>query len=132
MSPDTKLENLWTTKAGLRAACWWVNGSHRCGYVEVPEGHPLYKIDYDESRLYSLDVHGGLTFSRLAEKDYPGPGDNWWFGFDCAHYGDLMMRYDMPDLYLQDEGVFRTQEYVEAECERLAEQIQEVREEESE
>lgn len=28
------LEHLWTTQAGLRAACIIARDSHRCGYVE--------------------------------------------------------------------------------------------------
>lgn len=37
-------------------------------------------------RLSRIRVHGGLTWS--------GPLDaherDWWFGFDCGHFGDLM------------------------------------------
>lgn len=38
----------WVTNAGLRAVALWVNDSHRCGYVEVPKGHPLHGIDYHQ------------------------------------------------------------------------------------
>jgi hypothetical protein len=37
-----------------------------------------------------IDVHGGVTFSSEKTKgDYPVDYENlWWFGYDCAHYGD--------------------------------------------
>lgn len=43
-----EIEKLWTTKAGLKAACVVVRNSHRCGYVEVPKGHPLHGVDYSQ------------------------------------------------------------------------------------
>ncbi len=51
------IERDWRTWAGLRAVALVVvkevRGrrlrSHRCGYVEVPRGHPLYGIRYNEA-----------------------------------------------------------------------------------
>lgn len=46
------IEKDWTTKAGLRAIV--VVGksgerrTHRCGYVQVPEGHPLHGVGYSD------------------------------------------------------------------------------------
>lgn len=69
-----------------------------CGYVGVPEGHPLYGKPYASDP--GLKVHGGWNFAagcnpaeqegfgvcHLAE---PGDPDNvWWIGFDCAHSWD--------------------------------------------
>lgn len=98
----------------------------RCGYVRLPPGHPWHGLDYDS---IGADVHGGLTF---AVEDTPcdkgGSDDGWWIGFDCAHLGDS------PDPELKkkkgvnawslawDDGVVRSQEYVEAECRSLCEQ----------
>lgn len=43
------IERDWTTRAGLRAVVVLVNdGSHRCGYVGVPKGHPLYGAEYNQ------------------------------------------------------------------------------------
>lgn len=94
------------------------HSGHLCGYVGVPEGHPLYKVGYWDcpakcgKEKYAdggdncthdhpdslVDVHGGLTFASLCQEDKdrgvchtPGPGEPehvWWFGFDCAHSGD--------------------------------------------
>jgi hypothetical protein len=145
------IEKDWATKAGLRAACLFVNDSHRCGYVGVPKGHPLFGVEYNESTplladamkrakgeplgkrgMISLlccepgedgsakpeivfDVHGSLTFSGGGDK-YPVVDSGlWWFGFDCAHLGDATK-------YL-DDGLFRSLDYVERECESLAAQI---------
>lgn len=42
------VERDWTTEAGLRAVAILIHGMHRCGYVEIPKGHPLYGVDYNE------------------------------------------------------------------------------------
>lgn len=77
-----------------------------CGYVGVPVGHPGYGASYNgPNDYYSLDentiwwrryinkipeyaiagieVHGGLTYGSDEKDGY------YWFGFDCAHAGDL-------------------------------------------
>lgn len=92
-----------------------------CGYVGVPEvhpwhgvgyGHPMtctheplhkscYECDGDFSPGYSINVHGGITFSNFCTPEpnfardichmvEPGEPDHvWWFGFDCGHACDL-------------------------------------------
>lgn len=92
----------------------------RCGYVKVEPGHPWHGKEYDD---VEASVHGGLTFS---EPDLPcdkgGLDDGYWFGFDCAHYGDAQDP-DLPSSHkYRTGGVIRTQEYVEAECRDLCEQ----------
>lgn len=71
-----------------------------CGYAGVFEGHPLFGKDCDDADA-DFDVHGGLTFAAkcahgakesegVCHVPEPGSPDNvWWFGFDCAHLGDL-------------------------------------------
>ncbi len=95
---------------------------HLCGYVGVAKNHPLFGKDYNE--LYEMgidiDIHGGVTY---AEPE----GDEWVFGFDCAHSGDLV-----PSSILhgwKDMGdVYRDIEYVTAETEKLAKQLSEIQE----
>lgn len=70
--------------------------------------------------VLAFDVHGGLTWAR----DEPAggvdhPDGYWWFGFDCAHVGDLSPKYDTPD----EHHVYRDAEYVEGECASLARQL---------
>jgi hypothetical protein len=120
-----------------------------CGYVGVSEGHPLFGLDYSdcyenpEGEGAHLDVHGGLTYAsfcmeegeeshRICHLVEPGENDRvWWLGFDTAHAGDLSPR--TIDLY-RDHGYFdkmhdeygytyKTIEYVEAECAKLAAQL---------
>ncbi len=55
-----------------------------CGYVAVPDGHPCFGKDYNNM---DIDIHGGLTYAGLCGGQ---KGAVWWFGFDCAHWGDIM------------------------------------------
>lgn len=59
-------------------------GGHLCGYIRIPEGHPIYnKKVFDLDNDLDIDVHGGLTFGEMIDGEY-------WIGFDCAHTGDYM------------------------------------------
>jgi hypothetical protein len=110
---------------------------HRCGYVRVPPNHPAYKQNYDD---VAVDVHGGLTFSDLEPCTEHPDGQGWWLGFDCVHAGDAMYDPNPPADISEEtkrfiamhqkvfQAVFRsdhywTQEEVERETERLAEQL---------
>lgn len=94
-----------------------------CGYVGVPESHVYYKKDFAEIR--SVEVHGGLTYSNFCEiktaffnKKMGNNYDKnkyWWLGFDCFHYRDTGLK----EVSYFDES-YRTQTYVESECEYLA------------
>jgi hypothetical protein len=129
-----KIEKEWE-HAGLKCAVTQNRQAmNRCGYVRVPPGHPAHGKE-DE---LNVDVHGGLTFSRIepcAHED----GTGWWLGFDCAHSGDSMLDpniaredlpidmrsyYDIHHKYPWPDGEhYWTQSEVEAECEFLAEQL---------
>jgi hypothetical protein len=109
---------------------------------EVGKRSPLALICAagDESRMQSPDivfnVHGGLTYSG-GSAEYPAASDGlWWFGYDCAHYGDAKSpeycaqsreRYpDNPILWDSEyDGEYRDLDYCVAECESLARQIKE-------
>lgn len=82
-----------------------------CGYVGITKASPLYGVDYCE--LYEdVSIHGGLTYSgKMSDSD------KWWFGFDCAHYGDRL------PLYSDGTGVYRDMDYVKNEVENLVEQL---------
>jgi hypothetical protein len=91
----------------------------------------------------AFEVHGGITWSS----DHPGgekPDGRWWFGFDCAHAGDLqpqrlddgglidLMIEQMPEearatmrkvMQKAHDGVYRDQQYVVSECQSLAAQL---------
>lgn len=83
---------------------------HLCGYIEIPKGHELHGMTYDEIEdhyNYELPSHGGLTFSGEVDNSY-------WIGFDCAHYGDLCpMFLDGYDKFKSGCDVYRNMEFVE-------------------
>lgn len=77
-----------------------------CGYVALPEGHPLHGKKYDEIDDEIDDVaHFGLTYSELE-------GDDWVIGFDCNH------AFDTP--------ATNTVEFVEGNIEEIVDTILEI------
>lgn len=114
----------WLSRAGLRcSAIRHPSLGHWCGYVAVPAGHPLHGKDYDAAHREcdTIDVHGGLTYARDHVPFAPSDGA-WWFGFDCAHVGDIV-----PAIKLRfDDDVYRDLAFVEGECESLAKHLSEL------
>jgi hypothetical protein len=120
-----------------------------CGYVGLPPEHPWHGKGYStcldpnctEEWCYShspegaVRVHGGLTFASSCRESDKGeafgichvpfegrPHDVWWFGFDCAHSGDLT-----PCRGISFGGdTYRDLAYVKAQCASLAQQLAEV------
>lgn len=81
---------------------------------------------------FFFDVHGGITYSRDYLFDYK---DSWFYGFDCAHCDDGKDISLMDDKHRQmceehpfllNNGIARTEEYVEEELKRLVDQIIEI------
>jgi hypothetical protein len=101
-----------------------------CGYVGLAEGHPLYGKDYEAA---NVEVHGGLTFAdKCADSadearhvcHVPGPGEPdhvWWFGFDCAHSGDVSPAYDR--MFREHYSSYKTLAYVKHQVKMLAAQL---------
>ena len=122
---------------GLKCVVLMTNIGHRCGYVGVSEAHPLFGKDYDDLPD-DINVHGGVTYAG-GEGGYPIPDGLWWFGFDCAHYGDAndyeqAFKYGLVDkntysvmngIYnkINTYGVVRSLNYCTEECKRLAVQL---------
>lgn len=96
-----------------------------CGYVGIPPEHPLHGVTYQEVES-RFEVHGGLTFSsdcdprgRICHVPREGESDHvWWFGFDCAHFGD-----DSPGMVYHRNGHYRDLGYVRLEVMSLARQL---------
>jgi hypothetical protein len=112
-------EKRWTDEAtGLECSIWRnPDMGFLCGYVAVPEGHPLFGKHY---RDVDVAVHGGPTYAE------EGDG-RWWIGFDCGHAFDMMPgniagRAAVASLY-GDQYQYRDMVYVENECRRLAAQL---------
>ena len=101
---------------------------YRYGYVGVPKGHPYYGKDYGD---IELDVHGGLVSSG----DNPDSNleDTWWLGFGCTHYGDLPDPKYAPQGFIHARALIGfghawTLPEVEAQVERMVDQLEEVKE----
>lgn len=94
-----------------------------CGYVGIPESHPLFMKSYDDA---PIDVHGGLTYGALCSPPIchiPAPGmpeKVWWLGFDTAHYGDISPSRYMPQIASES---YKDLNYTESEIKRMAEQL---------
>lgn len=113
------LQKEWKTKSGHDAKVIWVNNSHRCGYVRIPEDHPLFGIDYSDD---VIDCHDYLKDKEVGKRSpisifcaagrdlhdaailfdchggitfsgklgHDGKDqEGFWYGYDCAHSGDL-------------------------------------------
>lgn len=107
---------------------------HRCGYVLVEKGHPLYGVLDDELPVdFRPEVNGGITYAGHKNND-----DRWAFGFDFDHYWDIpddaCNEYKMacnPGLKLENLEIINTRLDPDArvatldmaveDCERLAE-----------
>jgi hypothetical protein len=90
-----------------------------CGYVGVPADHPYHERSYwTDQGGPDVDVHGGPTYAGYMD------GEWWCFGFDCAHWMDLVpMALAYEPLRTLAEGTYRDFEYVQAEVESLAQQL---------
>lgn len=113
-------------------------GGALCGYVGVPESHPLFDVpySYQDSRQDDLSPHGGVTFSDRCDPSeaqhenicHTGDVANklvYWYGFDCAHSGDISPAYG-NDGYREHFSSYKSFEYVQHEVSRLAMQLSEV------
>lgn len=95
---------------------------HLCGYVGVGKDHHLFQATED---TLDFHVHGGLTYANTEDDGIH------WFGFDCAHAGDLcpgilihLLQIRIAEYeYLRNEE-YRTWDYVKAEVERMAMNIE--------
>lgn len=56
-----------------------------CGYVALPEGHPLHGVEYQDMDEWP-GVHGGVTWTGVL---VGCPELGWLIGFDMGHYGDF-------------------------------------------
>lgn len=101
---------------GLECRIWKQKYGHLCGYVGLPEGHPLFGKNYDD---VDAEVHGGLTY---AGTDLEPETKLWWLGFDCAHSGDVVpgiRGFDSEDGY----STYKDEAYVFNELTSLAKQL---------
>ena len=113
----------WFEHAGLACIVHRGPSGAWCGYVGVEENHPYHGKSYDELDEHP-EVHGGLTYGEVESDRCISSNDGkkrWWFGFDCAHGGDLCPAFNGFDGFPGD--VYRTMDYAISETKFLAEQI---------
>lgn len=121
-----KVIKSWVTEAGLNACVLLVNdGSHHCGYVEVPAAIENRRFDgYGDDDVY-IAAHGGITYQGIPDWS----NGKTVIGFDCAHAGDRMKCPEklkgtvMEHSFLYTDGVWRDEQYCADECEAIAEQL---------
>lgn len=78
--------------------------------------------NFDHRPDIIFDVHGGITYSGWASDEEPYPvadSTRFWYGFDCAHATDVVLRVRSFDR----DATFKDLNYVAAECESLAKQL---------
>lgn len=106
------------------------------GLDSLPELPEYDKVPGIGEQLEKVEVHGGLTFAGRWGKDT----NTWWFGFDCAHSGDLAPGMKAITKMLRKQGImpprpaflerfkeiYRDLNYVRAECADLARQLREM------
>ena len=74
-----------------------------CGYVFIPESHPLYKCRLGQAER-SIICHGGITFAgrRTAFFDC---SNRFAIGFDCTHLGDSIVRWNVEAVEKELESI---------------------------
>lgn len=99
------------THAGMTCALRHGAFDAPCGYVAVPDDHPIRRMNRRD--VYDVfDVHGGITYYRVMGED---PQQRCWIGFDMAHYGDFAEHDHRKCIRTDDECI--------AETNHLAEQL---------
>lgn len=140
------IEKEWISNS-LKCMVVFQKGGYRCGYVEVPQTHPLFGKHYNNYINDSINVeikdffnvHGGITFS--GECSEQSANHNWFFGFDCAHWNDKI-DFDLAEKCFPEEKTLysilkntsinstsektcsiKTLDYVVEQCESLVKQL---------
>lgn len=125
---DDRIEREFT--ASGYECCTRTNGlGHRCGYVAVTDGHPLFGMNvWDAYENDVPDVDGGITFAE-------GMGGKWVLGWDAAHCwhkpdpsimdAERRERYEKhPGLYWHDaDAVMIDADMAERETRRFAKKL---------
>jgi hypothetical protein len=105
-----------------------------CGYVGIGKDHPFHGYDQlSACDMLPEGVHWGITYAAECDGN-PETGichlsndeDHvWWFGFDCAHAGDIVptSSHAVRSVCSEADWKYRDLAYVQAECEKLAAQL---------
>lgn len=92
-------------------------GTHPCGYVEIPSESGFFNVDYDD---IPVDCHGGLTYGRGYLTGVAEEAENRYFiGWDYAHFGDYMGYYSTWEL----SGAIHYTDEIVRECKNVIAQL---------
>jgi hypothetical protein len=103
---------------------------HLNGYVAVPPGHPWHGRNAESvppvathwEISYAAAPETGPVESAIAHEPGAGePADVWWFGFHCAHDGDMVPADPLSSF--GEDAEYRDVEYVAMMCAILAGQL---------
>ena len=125
----------WVDKAtGLPCVVYRTDMGSLCGYIGIKETLStmyslFYGLGYEDELLGEVRVHGGLTFSGKFNNVEEIYKDVWWFGFDCAHFMDIVPQ--LREMFLsrsgaKEGGTYKDIGYVTSEVESLALQFQKI------
>lgn len=90
-------------------------GSHPTAYIQIPKGHPLFEVGYDD---IEIEVHGGLTYAGLTDSK-----DVWEIGWDYAHSGDYYHPPEGIEMKSFADGKRWTKEDIIKHCKDAIDQI---------
>lgn len=129
------LYETWTHPSGLVCEiARQSNLDHWCGYVQVPEDHPIRVFnlnpcewDSDKPTYVDLKVHGGVTWNGTDDLLACPTKGVYRIGFDCAHAWDIRPKYTSLFPGHPCDVQWRDIEYVRAETNSLAEQISKIK-----
>ncbi|WEV51650.1 hypothetical protein OZX69_02860 [Lactobacillus sp. ESL0731] len=109
-------ENERFTYKGYKCEVWRnPNLGFLCGYVMIPKDNKLFKVDYTDDEFPDLSIHGGITFSNCDEDS------NWWIGFDCGHFSDLVP--GLSDNVSSENASYKDKNFVTNELKKLVDQV---------
>lgn len=143
--PAVEHEENWTSETGLEChiyPCDFGNGRyHLCGYVRIPEGHPLYKVDYsalvpeslvaarDKALQEPIGKRGIIDVMCMASGAEMRAGvlfnvhGGITFSGEFAGRGGPGFWYGFDCGHNGDNNVTCNAAYVRGECESLAQQL---------
>lgn len=104
-----------------------INGRHPTAYVEIPQGHKAYNMNFDsiQDDYVSLEVHYGVTYEDnvLLAVDNEGSRGHKFVGWDYGHAGDFEGYYMGTGGVLETSSKRWTTEEIVEECKSAIDQI---------
>lgn len=97
-------------------------GTHPTAYVKVHSNHPFYNKFYGD---IDIEVHGGLTYSEKELNILPKKENEWFLGWDYAHYNDYFEYEGNIPISLRTYGKKWTTEEIRADVYNVCKQLKE-------